>query len=204
MPAPDASREQRPVPASPDPARPDPSATPAFLRRADPPVHREPVERPHRPLELPRPVTPPRVEEQSGPPAIDPTSLPMPSLSRRRVFTVAGVLLAGWLAMSFARQVGEASAASSRAEQLRDTNAALREEIALLETDLARVQDRSYILQQARGVGLGTRNEVPFALEGDAPPLAVDAPGSAGARLGSAGDVVRPLDVWLTVLFGGS
>jgi hypothetical protein len=110
--------------------------------------------------------------------------------------------LAGWLAISFARQVGEASAATTRADQLRDANAALRQEIALLQADLARVQDVDYILQQGRAVGLGGRNEIPFALAGDAAPLAVDAPGSAGARLGSASHAAHPLDAWLTVLFG--
>lgn len=195
MPAPQASRDHRP-----DPVRRDPIAEPTFLRRSEAP---RPDARTQRRPELPRPTTPTRHDEPGGGPAIDPASLPMPSLSRRRVFTVAGVLLAGWLAMSFARQVGEASAASSRAEQLRDANAALREEIALLEADLERVQDPSYILQQARGVGLGARNEIPFAIEGDAPALAAGAPGSAAARLGSESDAGRPLDVWLAVLFGG-
>lgn len=115
---------------------------------------------------------------------------------------MAGVLLAGWLALSFARQVGEASAATYRAEGLRDTNAALREEIARLEADLGRVQDRNYILQQGRGFGLGGRHEIAFALGGDAPPLAPDAPGSAATRLGSSAAIQRPLDVWLATLFG--
>ena len=53
----------------------------------------------------------------------------MPSLSRRRVITAAGVLLAGLLILSFARQVGEATAASNRAAELRATNAALRDEV---------------------------------------------------------------------------
>ncbi|NJD29855.1 MAG: hypothetical protein FIA92_16380 [Chloroflexi bacterium] len=198
MPAPNASREGRP-----EPPRRDLAAVPAFLRQGEEGTRRAPPDSSRRPLELPSPANPRPQQDPDHAPSIDPSSLPMPSLSRRRVFTVAGVLLAAWLAVSFARQVGEASAATTRAEQLRDANAALREEIALLEADLSRVQDRNYILQQGRAVGLGSRNEIPFALAGDAPSLAPDAPGSAAARLGSASATDRPLDVWLTVLFGG-
>lgn len=197
MSAPHESREGRPE----SPNR-DVAAVPTFLRHGDPPTERPGAGRAHRPLELPSPVNPQGHERPVAAARLDPASLPMPSLSRRRVFTVAGVLLAAWLAISFGRQVGEASAATNRADQLRDANAALREEIALLEADLSRVQDRNYILQQGRAVGLGTRNEVPFALGADAPVLAADAPGSAAVRLGSSRGIERPLDVWLTVLFG--
>jgi cell division protein FtsB len=197
MSAPESSQGSRP-----ERPRRDDASVPTFLRRRAVTGEATRAGRPHRPPELPRPATPPLRAEPATGPSLDPASLPMPTLSRRRVFTVAGVLIAGWLAVSFARQVGEASAATNRAEQLRDANAALHEEIALLEADLERVQDPNYILQQGRAVGLGARNEIPFALEGDAPPLAVDAPGSAAARLGSSSDAQRPLEAWLTILFG--
>ncbi len=192
------------MPASHRDPRRDPIAIPAFLReRGDAsPSTGEGRAEGARPPALPRPTTPPPTAAVETAPTFDPAALPMPSLSRRRVFTAAGVLLAAWLVMSFVRQVGEASAASSRAEQLRAGNAALKAEIARLEEDLTRVQDRTYILLQGRGVGLGGRGEIAFALAGDAPTLPPDAPGSAAARLGAAAHRHGPLEAWLEVLFG--
>jgi hypothetical protein len=199
-----ADPEVRPEGRSTPPRR-DLAAVPSFLRERDGgPLAGTRPERPVRLAALPKPQNPPPPAVAEGPPALDPASLPMPSLSRRRLFTMAGVLLAGWLALSFARQVGEASAATYRADELRDANAALRAEIARLEADLGRVQDRNYILQQGRGFGLGGRHEIAFALGGDAPALRPDAPGSAATRLGSSAATERPIDVWLEVLFGGS
>ena len=125
----------------------------------------------------------------------------MPSLSRRRVVTAAGVLLAGLLALSFVRQVGEATAASDRAAELRAANAALRDEVARLQQDLGHVQDPQFIQLQGRAFGLGGKGEIPFALAAGAPELAKDAPGSASVRLG-APPARSPLDTWLEVLFG--
>jgi hypothetical protein len=127
----------------------------------------------------------------------------MPSLSRRRVVTAAGVLLAGLLAISFVRQVGEATAASDRAGELRAANAALRSEVEGLQRDLDHVQDLRYIRLEGRSFGLGGKGEVPFALAAGAPALAVDAPGSAAVRLGAEPRQASPLDAWLDVLFGG-
>jgi cell division protein FtsB len=126
----------------------------------------------------------------------------MPSLSRRRVVTVAGVLLAGLLTLSFVRQVGEATAASDRAEELRAANAALRDEVARLQTDLGHVQDLQFIQLEGRAFGLGGKGEVPFALAAGAPALEADAPGSAAVRLGAPDNPTSPLDAWLEVLFG--
>jgi hypothetical protein len=127
----------------------------------------------------------------------------MPSLSRRRVVTAAGVLLAGLLALSFARQVGEATAASQRADDLRADNAVLRDEVERLERDLGHVQDPRFIELEGRAFGLGGRREVPFALAAGAPALADDAPGSASVRLGADPKTTSPLEAWLEILFGG-
>lgn len=198
MPAPDPPRSGNPEPRP----RRDASAIPAFLRAEAGGMAERRETRLERPPALPRPTNPPAPAPPDVP-SFDPAVLPMPSLSRRRVITAAGVLLAAWLAVSFARQVGEASAATDRAEELRAANATLRAEIARLEADLVRVQDRRYILNQGRGVGLGARGEVAFALAGDPPPpLPVGAPGSAAARLGSATTDATPLEAWLAVLFG--
>jgi hypothetical protein len=126
----------------------------------------------------------------------------MPSLSRRRVVTAAGVLLAGLLMLSFVRQVDEATAATTRAEELRAGNAALREDVERLERDLGAVQDQRFIRLEGRAYGLGGPREVPFALAGGAPPLAADEPGSASTRLGSEETARSPLEAWLEVLFG--
>jgi hypothetical protein len=126
----------------------------------------------------------------------------MPSLSRRRVITAAGILLAGWLTISFVRQVGEATAASDRAAELRAANAALQAEVARLEADLEHVQDVRYIRLEGRSFGLGGVGEIPFALEAGAPSLARNAPGSASVRLGVDPPHENPIDAWLEVLFG--
>lgn len=187
------------------PAPEDLSAIPSFLRAA--PRQRAIPERdtgaPARPLAMPRPVTPQPAAPAARPtPALDPASLPMPSLSRRRVVTVAGVLLAGVMILSFARQVSEATAASNRATELRTANAALRDDVARLAQDLGHVQDVRFIRLEGRAFGLGGPKEIPFALAAGAPPLAADAPGSAEVRLGAVQHPRTPLDAWLEVLFG--
>jgi len=152
----------------------------------------------------PRPSTPRESAEDPPRARLDPASLPMPSLSRRRVVTAAGVLAAALLTLGFARQVGEAAAATDRAEELRAANAALRDEVAGLQRDLGHVQDVRYIKLAGRAFGLGGPGEIPFALAAGAPPLAADAPGSASVRLGAAPLTTSPLDAWLEAIFGSS
>ncbi|HXG25724.1 MAG TPA: hypothetical protein VNL94_02585 [Candidatus Binatia bacterium] len=199
----------------PDPRELD--AVPAFLRRgvrAPSPAAQKPTRRTTRaaraasepkipPYVPPTPVAAFDDEDDPGP-RLDPATLPMPRLSRRRVVTAAGVLASALLALSFARQVGEATAATSRAEELRANNAALREEVERLEQDLGRVQDQRFVKLQARAYGLGGPREIPFALAAGAPSLPPDAPGSAAVRLGAEVDTTTPLEAWLEVLFGPS
>ena len=111
-------------------------------------------------------------------------------------------MLAGVLTLTFARQVGEATAASDRAAALRAANAALRDEVARLERDLSHVQDPRFIRLEGRAFGLGGPREIPFALAAGAPPLPADAPGSASVRLGAEPHYRSALDAWLDVLFG--
>jgi cell division protein FtsB len=180
----------------------DVSAIPTFLREGAQPRANRPVGTSPGKATLPRPATPPEPRPEPAPRRLDPAALPMPSLSRRRVVTVAGVLVASLLAISFLRQVGEATAASNRAAELRAANAALQAEVAQLQQDLTHVQDPRYIQLEGRAFGLGARGEVPFALAAGATALAADAPGSAAVRLGAAPLDRSPLDVWLEVLFG--
>ena len=150
---------------------------------------------------LPRPATP--AERTVDPaPRLDPASLPMPSLSRRRVVTAGGVLLAALLTVSFVRQVGEAGAATDRAAELRAANALLHDEVARLQDDLGHVQDLHFIQLEGRAFGLGGKGEIPFALAAGASPLAADAPGSAAVRLGAPARPQSNIDAWLEVLFG--
>lgn len=133
---------------------------------------------------------------------IDPASLPLPSLSRRRLAFVAGAVAAVWLVLAFGRQVGEASAASTRADDLRGVNTQLHQDVDALQQDLVRVQDENFVQLQARAFGLGGRGEIPFTLAAGSPSLAPNAPGSAAVRLGATVDQRSPLEVWLTTLFG--
>jgi hypothetical protein len=153
---------------------------------------------------MPRPATPAQNAGENVPSRLDPATLPMPSLSRRRVVTLAGVLAAALLTLGFARQVGEASAATDRAEDLRAANAALRLEVDGLERDLSHVQDPRFIKLAGRAFGLGGPGEIPFALAAGAPPLEAEAPGSASVRLGAPPSSTNPLDAWLEALFGSS
>ena len=155
-----------------------------------------------RPLAIPRPSTPSADPVETRAAGIDPATLPMPTLSRRRLVTVAGVIVASLLALSFIRQVGAATDAANRASDLRAGNAVLADEVARLQQDLGHVQDPRYILLEGRAYGLGGPREIPFALAAGAPALAANAPGSASVRLGAPPLDRTPLDTWLEVLFG--
>ena len=74
--------------------------------------------------------------------------------------------------------------------------------LAIVETDRLHPATAEQCVLAARAYGLGGRKEIAFALAPDAPPLASDAPGSAGLRVGAAASRVSPLDRWLTLLFG--
>jgi hypothetical protein len=196
------------MPAPEKPRRPDLSAVPTFLRDAERVAGASSAAAPESPPQarraLPRPSTPAEPPADQDETRLDPSSLPMPSLSRRRVVTAAGVVLASLLTLSFVRQVGEATAASDRADELRAANAALRDEVARLQQDVGHVQDLHFIQLQGRAFGLGARGEIPFALAAGAASLEATAPGSAAVRLGAPNRPANPLDAWLEVLFGSS
>jgi hypothetical protein len=138
-----------------------------------------------------------------GPGGPDLSALPIAGITQRRVAIMLGALVAAWIVLLFARQVGDASAASSRAEAMISENAVRHSEIAALERELDRIQQRRFILQQARAHGLGGHKEIAFTLEPDAPPLPANAPGSAALRVGASVSVT-PLESWLDILFGSA
>jgi hypothetical protein len=161
-----------------------------------------------RPIASPPPDEAPddELDGPVGPPATitaepDLTALPIAGLTQRRVAGILGVLVAAWIIVLFARQVGDAAAASARAEAMIADNAARQTQVAALDRELVEIQQSRFVLLQARAHGLGGHNEIAFTLDPGAPALPSDAPGSAGLRVGAAAPV-SPVDRWLTLLFG--
>jgi hypothetical protein len=146
----------------------------------------------------------PAVAASSGRPAVDLAALPIVGLTRRRMAMIASAMLAAWIVIAFARQVAEASDASTRAQDIATGNATLRLEVAAMERELEAIGRQRFVEQQARGHGVGGADEISFTLAPDSLPLADDAPGSAAVRLGAESENVAPLERWLTVLFGPS
>lgn len=134
---------------------------------------------------------------------VEPLSgLSVAGFTRRRAAFLAGTFVTIWIVAVFARQVGDASAATAKADALRADNAAVASDVAALQAELEQIQQAPYIAQQARAYDLGAPNERAFTLAPGAPPLASDAPGSAALRLGGHPTERSPLDTWLMVLFG--
>ena len=137
-------------------------------------------------------------------PGPDLGGLSIAGITRRRVAWSLAAVVSVWIVLVFARQVGDAGAAADRAAGLRVENAGLVSQVDDLQRELDLVQRQTFIQQEARAYGLGTRGERPFALGSGAEPLGPDAPGSAAVRLGARPDRTAPLDVWLDLLFGPS
>ena len=186
---PDAMAPEAGGPSNPPPLKSGLDAVPAFLRA--------------RPADLDvMPPFRPATASTGGPLPPDPGALPMLRLATRKVAILGATVVLAWLLISFGRQVAEATATSTRADDLRETNAALALEVAALQQELVTIQEQRFIEQAARAYRLGSPNEIPFALGADVPPLPADAPGSASVRLGAATTERSPLDSWLEVLFG--
>ncbi|MEI7743120.1 MAG: hypothetical protein WCK58_05130 [Chloroflexota bacterium] len=130
------------------------------------------------------------------------SDLPVAGLTRRRIAMLLAALVAAWVIVLFARQVGDASAATARTAVMRSSNAALEAEAQALESELTLIQRQVYIEQAAREYRLGGAKEIPFVLADDAPALKADAPGSATVRLGTVVARPTPLESWGRLLFG--
>ena len=147
------------------------------------------------------------VDDEWGEVAARPTepglgALPVVGITRRRMAAAVAVLLAVWILGVFVRQVGEASTATGKADELAADNIALAAHVASLERELELIARPRYVNQQARGYQLGSPKEIPFALAPGAPALPEDAPGSKALAVGQDRAETSPLDSWLTVLFG--
>jgi cell division protein FtsB len=132
----------------------------------------------------------------------DLSALPIAGIGRRQLVLILGAVATIWMVVLFARQIGDASAASTRAEDLAAANETLRDDIEGYRRELALIQRQEYILIQARGYGLGKGREIPFSLAPDAPSLPPDAPGSASVRVGSDAGQATPFERWMELLFG--
>lgn len=164
---------------------------------------RRPVDRDAAPLDADEPGALDLDEAPTAPaqrPSLD--GLPIAGFSRRRAAWSLGAIVTLWIIWVFARQVGDASAATARADQIRSDNQSLAAQVDALTAERELIQKQAYIEQQARAYGLGTPRERPFSLPLGAPTPGPDAPGSAAARLGAQVAPVSPLDGWLSVLFG--
>ena len=130
------------------------------------------------------------------------SDLPVAGLTRRRIAIAIGALVAAWMLIQFAHQVGEASDAVARVESVQASNDVLTGQVAALQRELDLVGQQPFIEQQARRYRLGLPNEIPFRLADDAPPLPSDAPGAASVKLGATTEHRTPLESWLDLLLG--
>jgi cell division protein FtsB len=133
---------------------------------------------------------------------VDLSALSIAGISRRHVAWIASGLIAAWIVVIFARQVGEASAAATRATQQAADNAALAAEVQALENEVALIVRPEYVSQRARAYRFGASREIPFTLDPSVPAPIDGAPGSASVRLGAVDDRQSPIDSWLSLLFG--
>ena len=70
------------------------------------------------------PVAPP-TPVRGGAASVSLAELPVAGLTRRRIALLIGALVAAWVILLFAHQVGQASEASARADAMRASNATL-------------------------------------------------------------------------------
>ena len=135
---------------------------------------------------------------------VDLTGLSVAGITRRRVGWAAAALVAAWIVVLFARQVGDAQAAANSAVQLAADNAALSDQVDSLQNELDLIVRPQYVGLEARAHRFGSPREIPFTLDPSVPAPVDGAPGSASVRLGAATDRQTPLDSWLSLLFGPS
>src|ERR1700704_6395751 len=105
-------------------------------------------------------------------------ALSIAGISRRHVAWLATGLISAWIVVIFARQVGEASAAATRATQQASDNTALATEVEALQNEVALIVRPEYVAQQARAYRFGASREVPFPLD---PTIAAPVDGAPGS-----------------------
>lgn len=122
---------------------------------------------------------------------------------RDRVALIAVSAIALVFVVTFARSLVGALEARAAVEKLRNENAGLQEQVDAIAAERLLLDDRAFLELLARGYGLGSPLEHPFALAADAAALPLDAPGSPSRRLAVPRAERSPLDLWIEILFGG-
>ena len=150
----------------------------------------------------PDPSADPDVAGERPAERVDLSGLSVAGITRRRVGLIAGAFLGIWIVAVFARQVGDATAASNRAAQLAIDNAALAAEVESLQSEVDQIVRPEVVAIAARGERLGDPRETPFTLDSSVPAPVDGAPGSASVRLGATTARQTPLESWLSLLFG--
>jgi hypothetical protein len=132
------------------------------------------------------------------------TSVARPSLglTRGRLAAIVAALVCLWLVGVFAKQVGDAAAASEKTDAMRARNAAVVRQIQGLQAELELIQRPGFTDSTARGFLLGLPGEIPFVVDSGTTPVAADAPGSVGITADASKVPTSPLDAWLRALFG--
>ncbi len=139
-----------------------------------------------------------------GAPAAEPAAPPPPplgvaGLDRRSVALVAAALMTAWLVLVFGRAISQSNAVGVEAATLRAQDAALAQQVADRESELAVIQSPAFLALEARAYGYGGPREQVFALQPGAPPPPSITP------LGDAPSPPpppSPLDAWLRLLLG--
>ncbi len=170
---------------------------------APPSRHRRRPETPTEPDEAPS-ATPESTADPDAPDTggVDLTGLSVAGITRRRVGWASAGLVAAWIVILFARQVGDAQTASAQAAQLATDNAALADEVDALQNELDLIVRPQYVGLEARAHRFGSPREIPFSLDPSVAAPVDGAPGSTSVRLGAAKDRQTPLESWLSLLFG--
>jgi cell division protein FtsB len=181
----------------------DPSAPQPRPRRIQPSSARRSVDGSHGGDDADSAAADPE-ESSSSIARVDLAGLSVAGITRRRVGWVSAALVAVWIVIVFARQVGDAQAASNQATQLAADNETLSAEVQALRTEVDLVTDPDYVAMEARGYGLGNVREIPFTLDPSVPEPSDGAPGSASVKLGANPNHQSPLESWLQLLFGPS
>jgi cell division protein FtsB len=176
---------------------------------APPPGHRRPdrapaPDLPNRDVEAPSLDDAEATEALPASARVDLGGLSVAGITRRRVGWVSAALVAAWIVVVFARQVGDAQTAANRATQLAADNESLAAEVQALQGELDLVVQPDYVAMEARGVRLGNAREIPFTLDPAVQAPVDGAPGSASVRLGATTIRETPLESWLQLLFGPS
>lgn len=135
----------------------------------------------------------------AGPAAPAQPPLGVAGLDRRSVALVAAALVTAWLVLVFGRAISQSNAVGAEAATLRAQDAALAQQVADRESELAVIQSPAFLALEARAYGYGGPREQVFALQPGAPPPPSITP------LGDAPSPPpppSPLDAWLRLLLG--